>query len=106
MFLDPLRALVIRPQNTSGKQRQGLTTELVRDRTETELPNWGWRCEGSMVRVGIAEFNPDAVGDEPAVHGGDWSEDVGSLTLNEPGQGRQTRGPANRDDARICVLIK
>jgi hypothetical protein len=107
LFLDSVHALAIRPVNRSGKQPQVLTTELVRDRTETELPNWGWRYESNMVRLGIVEFATRAVGDEQSGQTGDWSEDVVSaLSLDESGQGRQMVGPASKDDVRISVLIK
>lgn len=107
LFLDPVHAVVLKPQNTSGQQPQVLTTELVRDRTETELPNWGWRCNGDMVRLGIAEFTLCAVGDEPSAQIGDWAEDaVSALSLEEPSEERQMVGPAGQDDVRISVTIK
>lgn len=60
-----------------------------------------------MVRVGIAQFSPEASDDNGVGQQADWSDDVVSaLSLDDQDQEQQLSGPASKDDVRICVVIK
>lgn len=106
VFIDPAHALIVRPRQQNGKQPQVLTSELVRDRAENELPNWRWRHDGQMVRVGIAEFAAPE-DEDPGQSSGLLAGEVMKAEERGPRQrGRQDWAPTDGDDARICVLIK